>query len=361
MFRDDLSALPNEIIQTELTQQSSISGLINLPQVSKRFRGLLFNTEDHRLALRFHRKLLSHAALGEWEQAEEIYQVFPDLVSCKGTIGHPNRTYVEGQAPVDIRLDQNLGRYKYVDRSPWQIALMNEEYEEAELMGKFMTDEEKKKQFAEIFPDGEIKKYGFDLEHAKQLLVNLMEKIAKDNSINSNDFSKMNDETRDALYAVYQYAKQNPNQIHQIGLVSDPNFYLAALTMYDNEANKKFGNNCDKYSFWCIRVEEMLASCLGTGYLRPHAQGIGNDQVHRRGCLLADGSSYFPFRRASLDFLGTHFFVGYYGAARRRATGVRALFTAQTSKLMSRKNESKDRLYATICAPKSIVMSDSLK
>lgn len=293
---------------------------------------------------------MSHSALGEWEQAEEIWKVCPDLLSCRGTICHPNRSYVVGQATIDIPFHQNPGRYKYVDRTAWQIAVMNEEYEEAELMGKFMTDEEKKKQFAEIFPDGEIKKYGFDLEHAKQLLNNLMDAIAEDASITSNDFSKMNDKTRAALNAVYQYEKQHPNQIHQIGLVSDPRFHLAALTMYDNDADKKFENNWDKYSFWCIRVEEWLAGCLGTGYLRPHAHGIGNDQGHRRGCLLKDGSSYFAFRRSSPDFPGACFFVGYYGRQGAGCSRYNVRRDVVFKTYVKQKREQESTLRSNLCA-----------
>lgn len=325
MFRDDLSVLPNEIIQKELKKPllglssrspykiNSISGFITLPQVSKRFHGLF--ASEYKPASDFLRQLLSHSALGEWEQAEEIWKICPDLLSCRGTICHPNRTYIAGQASTNIPFQQNLGRYQYVDRTAWQIAVMNEEYEEAERMGEFMTDEEKQNQFAEIFPDGEIKKQGFDLEVATQLLQNVFDAIASDGSIDGDDLTKMNQATRDALTKLYQYAKPNSNQKHQTGLVFDASFYLAAQKMYDTDAcyANKFKYFWDKYSFWCIRVEEMLAGCLGTGYLRAHAPGIDHEPAPRRGCFLHDGSSYFAFRRSSLKLPGVSFFVGPYG------------------------------------------------
>lgn len=64
MLRDDLSALPNEMIQKELKKPllglsprcpfkiNSISGFITLPQVSKHFHGLFFlsmNANQHQI------------------------------------------------------------------------------------------------------------------------------------------------------------------------------------------------------------------------------------------------------------------------------------------------------------------------
>lgn len=53
---------------------------------------------------------------------------------------------------------------------------MNSEFEEAEEVGKLMTQEEKQRQFNEVFPD-RIKKYGFDLEEGKKLLLEFFNAI----------------------------------------------------------------------------------------------------------------------------------------------------------------------------------------
>ena len=74
------------------------------------------------------RKLLSHAALGEWNAASAIWSNDPSLLTCRGTVYHPN--------PKEITPQMNPGRYKYVQRTAWQIALMNEEYELAEEIGR---------------------------------------------------------------------------------------------------------------------------------------------------------------------------------------------------------------------------------
>jgi hypothetical protein len=93
--------------------------------------------------------------------------------------------------------------------------------------------------------------------------------------------------------------------------VSDPAAYEAALTIYDNR-QRQFPSG-DQQSFWNIRVEEAIASSLSTGYLRPHSQGLGN-KTSRGGCLLADKSSYFPFRRMDDSIPGFYFRVNIYGA-----------------------------------------------
>lgn len=295
---------------TFLLDNASVA--LYLPLASKSLH-LFFNKHPAQAAaLEKLETLANHVALGEFEQAEKIWQIHPDLLTRYVTICHRNCTYSNnGQPPTDIPFGDNPGRYKYVNRTVWQIALMNEEYEEAERMGKFMTEKEKERQFVEIFPDGEIKKYGFDLEYAKQLLKNVIDAIANDDFIN-NDLTKINQTTCKTLQALYKYAKPNPNQEHQVGLVFDANFYLEALKRFYIDAYNKFGDKVNKYSFWSIHVEEWLAGCLGTGYLRTHSQGIGNE-VHRRGCILADNSSYFAFRRPPSSLPSLHFFVGYYG------------------------------------------------
>jgi hypothetical protein len=295
--------------------QASI-GMANLPNDLKRllFKGLneidgfnLYWASPRLFRFSYSplRKLLSHAALGEWDNARPLYTTLPFLLTCRGTVYHPNRVYQEGQAPVTIPPEMNPGRYKYVNCTAWQIALMNEEYEIAEEMGKLMTEKEKREQFKEIFPDGKMVKYYWDLKEALKRLQDVFSEVIKDPSIAENNLDNMSASTRKALYALYAYVKPAPE--HRVGLVFDANLYVDALKLYEERFNQF--QNWDQRSFWCVRIEEHLASLLGTGYLRPHAQGIWNN-LRRTGCILADNSSYFAFRRTLNSIPASHFFVG---------------------------------------------------
>ena len=303
----NLSKMPDELL-LEISKSFEPTDFINLSKTSRHFYGLF--SEERHLALHCLRQLLNHAALGEWEKAEGLWKLFPDLLTCRGTIYHPNRIAIEGAAPVEIPLDINPGRYKYMNVTAWQIALMNEEYEEAEMMGALMTVEEKQKQFIEIFPDGRMVKYDWDLKQAEKLLLAVFDEVIKDPLINANDLSKMTDATNQARQAMIQYVK--PQVEHKSGHVFDVNLYIKALALYDDKFQQF--KTWDQRSFWNIKIEEWLAAGLGTGYLRPHAQGIRND-LSRAGCILEDGSSYFSHHRPLRSLPGSHFFVGYFGPA----------------------------------------------
>ena len=305
-----LLSLVGDVKKEVIPQFLDTCAILNLAKTWRQFYSLFSGGPLYAHARFVLKELVSHAALGEWEDAEKVWKLFPDLLTCRGTVYHPNRIYEQGKPPVDISPYVNPGRYKYVNLTAWQIALMNEEYEEAEKMGQFMAEEEKQKQFAEIFPDGIIIKHNWDLEKAKRLLQAVYAEVIMDPVIDENDPSKMSEKTQKVLYALYDYVKPKPE--HKTGLVFDANLYVEALKLYDDQFNKF--QNYDRRTFWCIRVEEWLAACLGTGFLRPHSQGFGND-LKRTGCVLDDGSSYFAFRRRVNDIPGVHFLVGYYGGA----------------------------------------------
>lgn len=305
-----LLSLHSDIKVNVIGQFLNPSAILNLRRASKHYFPLFFERPQYAHARSKLKNLLSSAALGEWESAEKIWKMDPGLLIYRSTIYHPNYIYNEsGEAEVGLPFYINPGRYRYVDMSVFQIALVNEEWDEAALMAEYMSVEEQQKQLAEVFPDGNINKNNWDLEKAKQLLQGVFAEVIKDPAINENNLSKMSESTRKALFALYAYAK--PKAEHKTGLVFDANFYLEALKMYEEQ----FGRfeNWHQGTFWCIRVEEWLAGCLGTAYLRPHAQGVGNN-LHRRGCILEDRSSYFSFRRLGNSVPGFHHFVGYYGA-----------------------------------------------
>src|SRR5262249_35438404 len=151
----------------------------------------------------------------------------------------------------------------------WQIAMMNSEFKEAEVMGAFMTQEEKERQFFEIFPKGEIEKYDWDLNKAKQLLEAVFNAVKHDSTIQVKDLEQMNETTRKALQELYDYVK--PAAEHNKGLVFDENCYVAALELLKKCPSHEL--SWSKCTFWAIRVEEYLASLLGTAYLRALTQG----------------------------------------------------------------------------------------
>ncbi len=270
------------------------------------FKKEISQLEDHPL-----RRLLSHGALGELEQAEAIWKKDLSLLTCYGTVYHPNRDYTV-TPPVDIAQELSLGRYKYVERTYYQILMMNEEWEEAEEVEKSMTEEEKDKQFYEVFPNGEIKAI-WDLEKALELLNDTFDAFIKDPVINMNGpKTDMSPLTQDRRNKLFDYIKPAPGG-HRTGLVSDARLYSAALDLYETKRGQ-FQNEHQREA-WNRLVEEPLASLLPTVFLRPHSQGIFKDKVKRTGCTLADGSSYFPFRRSSKSLPGSHFWVYGNGEA----------------------------------------------
>jgi len=328
---DQISKLPKELLEIEvgmhLVRNSNISPFIS--RISKRFHS--FFPHEQKMALYLLRQLLGHGDCGELIAGENIWRGFPDLLTCRGTIYFPNRSYIDADGkelsePIDIPLEQNPGRPGYDGLTYGQILLANEEFEEFDMLP--ISLEEKQKQFFEVFPDGKIVKHDWNLEKAKGLLQKVFEEIIKDEDIsysedhNSNlKLEKMGKSTREALDALYDYAKPNPK--HTIGLVCDANFYVEALNYYDDYITYKQFQNWQQRVFWCRQVEEWLAGGLGTVYLRPHSQGIGN-QVTRVGCILADGSSYLAFRRPVNSVPGVDFFVGYCGLGPGRRHADRA-------------------------------------
>lgn len=268
------------------------------------------------------RQLLGHAALGEWESVDAVLSRnnTKSLLTYRATIFHPNCIYEQGKPPVAISPYHNPGRYKYKKRTAIQIAWMNEEYDEADRMCQHILEDEVRRQFLEVFPDGDIKKYDWDIDHAKALLAAVYAAVINDKSIDGKNLDVMNDATKEALHAFYDYIKPAP--VHEIGLVFDANIYVEALRLYDEQDDQNRGKfqNVNQESFWNIRVEEHIAALLGTGYLRPHAQGIGSKNTHRRGCTLSDNSSFFAFRQpVGSRLVGGDFYVGYYGARVRPA------------------------------------------
>jgi hypothetical protein len=335
-FANVFAMLPNDIMLLLLVNY--LDNMVNIVNVAKTTRHCysLFQQNHPRILVRH---LLNYAALGEWDAAEKIWCRYPDLLACKGTVSHP-------------------GRYLYKNRTALQIAWMNEEDDIIEKMAMRLTQEEKQQQFDEIFPDGElIIKYDYDFATAKLLLQNVFAAICNDNVIKENNPALMDDNTRNAMQALHDYLHPEKYNNCQIGLVFDVRIYQEALKCYEDNFNT-FGND-DRRTFWCIRVEEAIATYLSTGYLRPHCQGIYNIVQHDEklkgvGCKLANGSSYFSFQREPNSFPGLHFYLSTCGvpflAARCawRAAAVawflEKLCRAKTSNLQNLCDRSQKRL-----------------
>jgi hypothetical protein len=230
-------------------------------------------------------KLLTHAVFGEWRAAREIWTKYPDILKLKGSVKRC---------------------YEYNDHTAYQIAWRNEEDDIIAEMNKFLSYEEQKKQFDEIFPDGKLIKHNWSFDKAIQLLQALCDAVIKDTVICENDMSLMNDETRIALQALCDYLNPDKSGQCKTGLVCDVTIYLQASNFYQDKIVPLRERN--RRTFWCIRVQEMIATFLSTGYLRAHCQGIysivtgsdayecwglGGRKVNDAGCILSNGLSYF--------------------------------------------------------------------
>jgi len=298
------------------------SSLYNLLKTSTYFYNF-FITELKKAYPKFHetnRRLLSHAALGEWEEAKMLRSQFPiGVTSFPGTIYHPNLFYFKDAKPKPIPLDWNPGQNKYVDLTAWQIALMNEEYDVAEEMEADMSFAERHKQFWQIFPDGKIRNYRFDLKKVEELLTKVFYEIAYDGYIDIN-LDKMNNKTKLALDELYNYVK--PAAEHKQGLVFNDMIYLMALKLYEND-NKQFRGWRNK-SIWCIKVEEYLASLLTTNDLRVHIKSLDAYKitVKKYDSKIVDKTSYHAFRRNDKSVPGNDFFVAPAGGVSARG-GIR--------------------------------------
>jgi hypothetical protein len=290
-FADLFSSLPNDIMLALLgTYLTNLVDIINLAKTSTN-RYCFYQQNQKQILLN---NLLTHAVFGEWKAAREIWTRCPDILKLKGRVKRC---------------------YEYKNHTAYQIAWRNEEDDIIAEMNKLLSPEEQKKQFDEIFPDGKLIKHNWDVEHAKMLLQNVFDAVIKDTDIHQDNMSLMNDNTRLALSALHDYL--NPDKSGQTGLVCDVRIYEEALTCYDS----KFNDYVDSHrrTFWCIRVEEMIASFLSTGYLRPHCQGIyiivaEGEKLDDTGCILSKGSY---FRCAENYLPGIHFFVNSSGGCRQ--------------------------------------------
>ncbi|HEU5281925.1 MAG TPA: hypothetical protein VFU82_08115 [Gammaproteobacteria bacterium] len=233
-------------------------------------------------------KLLNHISIGEINQAEVIWSKNPELLLKKGRVKRKNEIPL-GSGNI-APFEDSPGFYEYSDRTAYQIALMNEEFEAAKKMHEHMSPEEIIKQFDEVFPGGEIKNMHIDLEEGKAKLKNLFLALTKTELHNDESAREViiPDEAKRLLHELYSYAKPNAN-VSQ-GLVFDSELYYAAMELYrfniqsfkhgvrrtgddPDNPNLSYDHRYALMVFWCVRVEAWLAGCLGTANLRRYVRG----------------------------------------------------------------------------------------
>jgi len=369
------SLLPREIHLMLLHQYLSRSSIINLMRTSKLFFKLVIDDEvtqkNHFPYLSLPlaeslvealktinqmnpiRRILGHCALAEWDHARALWEDDPMLLSCKGTLFHPNLTYVDGQDPIPIPFEKNPGRCELKGLTPWMMAFINEEYDILAEMNRFMPEQEQKKQFDEIFPDGKIKDYRFNLKVVEKLLYDLFHALLSDGTLEDRELDVMQQRTRDTLLKFYQYIKPIK---HQKGLVFDPHIYLLTLSYYDKFRDEfaPRSNYVPRYKdpmcirvFWCVRVEEYTANLLQSIDLRKHTQGLGEDDTLKSGCVTKENEPFFPFRSPKhlipgydycMTFWGHKHLVKDYGAYRSEELSFHGTFKRRVeARLKNRK------------------------
>lgn len=236
-----------------------------------------------------------------------------DLLKKRVTTYQENGVYFEKDKAIAIPFAHNPGHYKYSKKTLLQILLMNAEFEKAIQIGVHLTPQEREDQFLEIFPDKEIITYDFKLEDAEALLKTVFEALSNDTGISGNNLDRMSEATREALTQLQAYAK--PTHKKNAGLVFDPAFYASALALRNSEEAKAlFTADKAKEFFWLVRVEEWLAACLGSRYLRAHAHGV-SIKINHENCELADGSKYHLYGRTMDSIPGFNCYIDIFGEA----------------------------------------------
>src|SRR3990167_4372871 len=285
------------------------------------------------------KQALDHAARGEWNDVDTLLQATPELLTYRGTIQHH-------------------GRYKLVNRTIWQVALMNDEGENVYEMFKRHFDrlpdgqnglEELTRQVQEVFPDGEMKKHeGWKLDKALNLFNAVFDAIKNDETLNENDLDKMNHDTQKALKAFYDYVTPKPSDSFTKGLLFDIQLFQAVVKKYDDEFAEL---NWNQRIFYGVKVWDYLVRLLPTGYLRPLCQGLyyivdKKEPLSVNGCKLrtdsgiGTGAAVLPLDKG-LSFVFGRDFIRWVRCRRR---------VARIGELMSSKSNKQKEFYAAIGA-----------
>ena len=324
--------LPAETLTDEVAKyldgdSKAVFALVS-PFTNTLFQPLLYD----KAKLPLLKQALDHAARGEWNDVDTLLQATPELLTYRGTIQHH-------------------GRYKLVNRTIWQVALMNDEGENVYEMFKRHFDrlpdgpEEMTRQVQEVFPDGEMKKEeGWKLNKALTLFEAVFTAIKNDNTMNEKDLNKMNDDTQKALQAFYDYVTPKPSEGFTKGLLFDIQLFQAVVQKYADEYSNL---NWNHRVFYGVKIWDYLVRLLPTGYLRPLCQGLyyivdKKEPLLVNGCKLrtdsgiGTGAAFLPLDKDPSFVFGRDFIslygsrsVHFFGAREARALVVWKAYVEQ--------------------------------
>lgn len=338
--------LPNDNLKNEVANHLDADSIIHFCRSSTHAYALF--QPEYKLTLSLLKKAFDHTAFGEWDDLDQLLQLFPDLLTCRRTIQH-------------------RGRYQFTECTLWEIALMNQEGDNERVRTLFEKHfkrlpnglEEMSKQFHKVFPDGEMKKYNWDLEAAKKRVDDLFNGILQDKTLAENNPFKMNEVTNKLLQAFQNYVKPNPSDKFMKGLICDVGLFSYIWQKYVTEFNNF--KNWDQRVFYGVQVWDYFVRLLPTGYLRPLCQGLyyvvyEKEPLSVNGCKLRtndgigsgasvlplDADSHFVFGRDFINILGgTGGYANADGATRRAVRHWRATWISYV--------EQKQRAERTLC------------
>ena len=289
------------------------------------------------------KNLLTHVARGEQDEAENLLKSSPGLLTCQATIHHQ-------------------GRYNFVNRTPYQIALANEDDDMCLMLHTYFAklpngENERIRQVSEQFPDGQMIKYGWDSKKARELLDKAFEAIIHDELIDERDLTKMKNATSRAVEAFHSYVTpQKKNQFTK-GLIFDMSFFFYVIQKY--EYNFRRFKNWDQRLFYCVRMRGYLERFLPTGYLRSYGQGISftvrmfgceNEKLRGDGCKLRNGAPILPLD--TISSLGISSFININGEQANKQETVAGLTnTTFCSFLLAKLMAAKKNKFADILPP----------
>ncbi|OGT47657.1 MAG: hypothetical protein A3E83_07190 [Gammaproteobacteria bacterium RIFCSPHIGHO2_12_FULL_41_20] len=340
--------LPPDILQYELPKYLSGDDMVALSQTSRSAHALFQPLLYDKGSLPLLKQALDHAARGEWDDVDTLLQQTPELLTYRGTIQHH-------------------GRYKLVNRTIWQIALMNDEGENVDVMFQRHFAqlpnglEEMARQVQEVFPDGKMIKYdGWNLEKALDLFNSVLGAIKRDKTIDENNLNKMNDDTKQALQAFYDYVTPKPSDAFTKGLLFDIRLFQTVLQKYGQKFDEL---NWNQRVFYGVKLWDYLVRLLPTGYLRPLCQGLYSIVDHnaplsvngcklRTGAGIGNGAAVLPLDSDTRFVFGQDFIsiFGFGERGCRRMDGETRSTWAWKTYLMLSKNNKQKEFHAALAA-----------
>lgn len=295
-------------------------------------------------------RALHHAVYGEWDDVDQLLMASPELLTVRGTVERkigPDRAY------------------KFTDLTIWQIALKNEEAEHENVFAMFKRHfkrlknvdglKEMAKQFHEIFPDGEMKKYDWDIGCSKILFRGVCDAIANCENPFEDDSVKIQ------VKMFFDYAASCASS--KKGLIFDIQLLVDIMEFRISPRIKSVFTCPAQYEFYEQMIfDYVVLSLLPTGSLRPICQGIIDFILPKpltvNGCRLSSGETILPrldptfnVDQDRIDIIGNKW-SGIKGC--RGSDPEFGLVLMGIEKLVQHKNESRKKLedlFAAVTQP----------